>query len=126
VPINTLGGSPADGKSRIWPFKAMYGKQPYDPVNKTLLLPHVFGSDNEAFWRSFDWGRALESGMKSAGLPYSGKFGWVETVYYWPITHMVAPKEKALACTDCHGDRSRLDWKALGYAGDPIKTGGRP
>ena len=34
-------------------------------------------------------------------------------------------KEKALACTDCHGDRSRMDWQALGYAGDPIKTGGR-
>jgi hypothetical protein len=39
---------------------------------------------------------------------------------------MVAPKEKALACDACHGDRGRLDWRALGYAGDPMQTGGRP
>jgi hypothetical protein len=45
---------------------------------------------------------------------------------FWPLTHMVVPKEKALGCTDCHGDRGRMDWKALGYAGDPISTGGRP
>ena len=67
-----------------------------DTVNKTLPLPHVFGKDDAAFWGNFDWGKALEAGMKSAGLPYSGKFGFVETVYYWPITHMVAPKERAL------------------------------
>jgi len=86
----------------------MRGKQPYDQVNKTLLLPHVFGKDDAAFWGNFDWGRALEAGMKNAGLPYSGKFGFVETVYYWPITHMVAPKEKALACNECHSPNGRL------------------
>ena len=31
----------------------------------------------------------------------------------------------SLDCADCHGDGKRMDWKALGYAGDPIKTGGR-
>jgi len=44
---------------------------------------------------------------------------------YWPLSHMVSTKEKALSCTDCHGERSRMDWKALGYGADPIKTGGR-
>jgi hypothetical protein len=34
---------------------------------------------------------------------------------------MVVPKEKALRCADCHGAKGRLDWKALGYAGDPRK-----
>ena len=24
-------------------------------------------------------------------------------------------------CLDCHGDNGRLDWKALGYKGDPMK-----
>ncbi len=108
VPINYVGGSANDGKSRIWPFKAMRGKQAYDVVNKTLLLPHVFGSDDDAFWRKFDWAKALDAGMKAAGLPYSGKFGFVETVYYWPITHMVAPKERALTCTECHSPNGRL------------------
>jgi hypothetical protein len=58
-------------------------------------------------------------------IPYSGKYGFAETEMYWPLSHMVSTKEKALACTDCHGERSRMDWKALGYAGDPIQTGGR-
>jgi hypothetical protein len=30
----------------------------------------------------------------------SGEYGVVETSYVFPIPHMVAPKEKALACTD--------------------------
>ena len=108
VPINTLGGSASDGKSRIWPFKVMTGKQPYDAVHKTLLIPHLFGGDPEAYWKSYDWNRALAAGMKSAGLPFSGQFGWVETEYSWPITHMVAPKEKALKCVGCHVPEGRL------------------
>jgi octaheme c-type cytochrome (tetrathionate reductase family) len=108
VPINFVGGAPDDGKSRIWPFKAMRGKQPYDAGNKTLVLPHLFGKDDAAFWGKFNWEKAVEAGMKSAELPYSGKLGFVETVYYWPITHMVAPKEKALACVQCHSPNGRL------------------
>ena len=27
---------------------------------------------------------------------------------WWPITHMVAPKEAALSCTECHGPKGRL------------------
>ena len=108
VPINIVGGSPTDGKSRIWPFKAMRGKQPYDSVNKTLLLPHLFGRDGDAFWRTFDWAKALKAGTKAANVPYSGKFDFVSTIYYWPITHMVAPKEQALACKACHSRNGRL------------------
>ena len=26
----------------------------------------------------------------------------------WPITHMVAPKEQALSCTECHSQKGRL------------------
>ena len=36
--------------------------------------------------------------------------GWVNTEMFWMQNHMVAPKEQALTCTDCHavGGRSRL------------------
>jgi octaheme c-type cytochrome (tetrathionate reductase family) len=108
VQINTVGGSPTDGKSRIWPFKAMRGKQPYDVENKTLVMPHVFGRDEAAFWGNWVWEKAIASGMQQAGLPFSGKVGFVESVYYWPITHMVAPKEKAVACVQCHSAGGRL------------------
>ena len=36
---------------------------------------------------------------------------------YWPLSHMVQPKEKALQCSDCHGERGVLDWSALGLRG---------
>ena len=115
VPINTLGGSADDPKSRIWPFKAMRGKQPYDTENKTLLMNHVFGKDDSAFWGNFDWGKALAFAAKATNAVYSGKFAFVESVYYWPITHMVAPKEKALACVQCHAKDGRLKDLPGGY-----------
>jgi hypothetical protein len=34
--------------------------------------------------------------MKSVGLPFSGDIGFVETEMYWPVNHMVAPKEQAV------------------------------
>ena len=35
------------------------------------------------------------------------------------IFHEVQPKEKSLDCKDCHDTGKRMDWKALGFAGDP-------
>ena len=40
--------------------------------------------------------------MKQVHLPYSGHFGFVETEMYWPVNHMVSPKEQAVGCTECH------------------------
>ncbi|MCG7906697.1 MAG: cytochrome C, partial [Candidatus Thiodiazotropha taylori] len=108
VPINRIQGSYEDPDSRIWPFKVMRGKQPYDSKNKILAVPHLFGKDPDAFWKSFDWGRALKAGLMARGKEFSGEYGFVETEYYWPITHMVAPKENALGCVDCHDRNGRL------------------
>lgn len=106
VPINAFRGDAGDPKARIWPVKVMRGKQPYDTVNMTLAVPHTVGKDG--FWKTFDWGDALAKGMKSAGAPYSGEYGFVETEMLWPINHMVAPKEDALACIECHTKNGRL------------------
>jgi hypothetical protein len=35
---------------------------------------------------------------------------------FWVQNHMVAPKEMALRCSDCHTPGGRLDFAALGYA----------
>ena len=40
--------------------------------------------------------------MKQVHLPYSGHYGFVQTEMYWPINHMVSPKEQSLQCIDCH------------------------
>ena len=80
----------------------MVGKQAYDTVNNTLVVNHVFGDDDTAFWKHYDYEKSIKAGMDYAGLPYSGKFGFIETRMHWFITHMVAPKEKAVPCAECH------------------------
>lgn len=121
VRIASPVGSRNDPRSRIYPFKRMSGKQPYDTVNKTLAFVQVFGPPgSDAYWVKYDWNAAIAAGMKAAGLPYSGKYGFVETCMAWPVHHMVVSKDKSLKCGDCHSEKGRLNWKALGYKGDPM------
>ncbi len=106
--LNQMQGGSDDPAARIWPFKEMHGKQPYDPVNKILLVNHVYGKDDTSFWRNFDYPKALKAGMEYAGMDWSGQYDFIETRMYWPITHMVAPKDKALTCQECHAKDGRL------------------
>ena len=108
TPINSLGGSHEDGKSLIWPMKVFRGKQPYDPVNKTLVTPHTAGNDDTGYWKNLVWDKAIQAGMEDSGAPFSGKVEFVSTEMSWPITHMVAPKEKAVGCAECHRQQGRL------------------
>lgn len=108
--LNRVEGSASDPNARIWPFKVMVGKQPYDPVNKTLVVNHVYGADDTSFWSNFDYEKSIKAGMAYAGFPYSGQFDFIETRMNWFITHMVAPKEQAVRCNECHtrSDDGRL------------------
>lgn len=108
IAINDFTGSRADGQSRIWPFKRMRTWQPFDTGNGTLVYNHLWGEDGDSYWGNYDMGRAIAHGMQKFGLPYSGQYGFLETVSYWPITHMVAPKEQALGCQACHAQAGRL------------------
>ena len=108
IRINTLGGSANDGKSLIWPVKKFGGKQPFDVINKTLITPHTAGNDDTGYWKNLEWNKAIQVGMKTSGTPYSGKYDFIKTEMSWPITHMVAPKEKALGCVECHSKDGRL------------------
>ena len=110
-----------DAQAKIAPFKIHEGKQIYDTKYNYLIKPKVFGPDG--YWQTFDWDKAARLGMEAGGLPYSGEYDFAATKMYWSINHMVAPKENALSCLECHGDKGRLDWKALGYTEDPLKTG---
>lgn len=116
--LNKLNGNINDPDAKIAPFKMMRGKQIFDVDNNYLIIPKLFGPGG--FWATYEWHSAAELGMKEAGLPYSGNYGFINTEMAWPINHMVAPKGDALKCEDCHGDKAtRLDWVALGYPGDP-------
>jgi hypothetical protein len=96
----------------------MRGKQIYDSKHNILIAAHLVGDDG--YWKTFDWNRAAEIGMQAAGLPYSGEYGFAETVMFWRLNHQVSASEDALTCLDCHGDNGRLDWNKLGYNGDPM------
>ncbi len=108
TPINRFGGGPDDGKSRIWPVKRFRGVQPYDPVNRTLVVPHVYGTDAAAYGVSFDWEKAAAAGMAAAGAPFSGKVAFIGTEMLWPLNHMVAPRDGTLACKECHARNGSL------------------
>ena len=106
--INQFQGSADDGISRIWPVKVFRGVQPYDPVNQTLVVPHLKGEDETAYGKNFDWAKAIAKGMKVAARPFSGKVDFIKTQMSWPINHMVAPAENSLTCMDCHSKNGRL------------------
>jgi octaheme c-type cytochrome (tetrathionate reductase family) len=147
-------GSIKEPASRIYPFKVHRGKQIADAEYRYLITPKLWGG----FWKHWDWDRAAREGMKASGLPYSGKYNFVDTAMYWGLTHEVAPKDKSLSCADCHATLSKapycgschqgragldfkklagarrgphggkgnyVDFKALGYKGDPAAIGGR-
>jgi hypothetical protein len=100
--INRPEGGPEDETARIMPFKVMRTVQPYDAGRNVLAHISLWGNDDAAFWGNLDFARAIRKGMEVAGRAYSGKFGFVHTRMFWPINHMVAPKEQALKCADCH------------------------
>ncbi|THB78906.1 MAG: tetrathionate reductase family octaheme c-type cytochrome [Desulfobacteraceae bacterium] len=100
VKVSHPVGDKDDPDSRIYPFKIHRGKQPYDKVNKTLLAPMLSGP--KGYWTTFDMPDAIAHGNKALDIPFSGEFDYVETTYAFPITHMVAPKGRALNCNECH------------------------
>ncbi|MBN2820559.1 MAG: tetrathionate reductase family octaheme c-type cytochrome [Bacteroidales bacterium] len=112
VQMNSLDGSYADkgarqktdSPSKIWPVKVHRGKQIYDTEYMTLIQPKLWSPEkgDSAYWLDFNWDEAAKAGMDYLGLPYSGSYGFVETEMYWPLNHMVAPKEQSLSCKDCH------------------------
>ncbi|MBS4012860.1 MAG: tetrathionate reductase family octaheme c-type cytochrome [Bacteroidetes bacterium] len=109
--INTLFGSSRDKNSRIVPVKIHTGKQPYDSEYHTILQAKLWGPHPGvgALWLDFNWELALKTGMDYVGLPYSGKWDFVESQMFLPVNHMVSPSSEALTCTDCHTrNNSRL------------------
>jgi octaheme c-type cytochrome (tetrathionate reductase family) len=112
VKINPLFGAHNDKESKIIPVKIHRGDQIYDKKYNILIQPKLYAPEqgDSGFWMDFDWGKASEAGMKIVGLPYSGDYGFVKTEMYWPVNHMVSPKEQAVGCAECHTrDNGRLE-----------------
>lgn len=122
-----------DPNAMIYPFKMMIGNQPVDTVNKTVLVPHLFGMKGgpNPYWVKYDWDLALQDGSAYTGQPYSGTYGFASTEMLLSVNHEVAPAENALgygpmpdACMDCHSTEF-IDWDELGWTADPMDGGDR-
>jgi len=102
--LNPLHGSYTDRDSKIVPVKVHRGVQPWDPVNRMIIMPKLYGEKKGegAYWVDFEWVRAAEEGMRFAGLPFSGRVDFFKTEMNWPVNHMVAPKEETVQCSECH------------------------
>lgn len=102
--LNPLAGSYNDPDSKIIPVKIHRARQPFDPVNRMLIQPKLFAENKGegAFWKDFNWQKASEIGMKEIGLPFSGRVSFMKTESNWPLNHMVAAKENAVKCNECH------------------------
>ncbi|HXE97026.1 MAG TPA: tetrathionate reductase family octaheme c-type cytochrome [Dongiaceae bacterium] len=114
-------GDIKDKNAKIYSYKLYTGDQPMDAKFKYLSIFQQYKS----LWADYDWDKALKGGAEGAGLPYSGKYQFVNTVTYIAAQHEVSAKEEALQCGECHMGGDRMNWKALGYKGDPMLIGGR-
>ncbi|MFO8047602.1 MAG: cytochrome C, partial [Desulfosudaceae bacterium] len=108
IQLNRVLGDKDDPQSLIYPFKVHRGMMPYDTEKLTMLSPKLFGKTQDAYWKSYDWEKSLEAGMAAHDLDFSGNFDFIETSYYFQITHMVAPAENSLECNQCHSRQGRL------------------
>jgi hypothetical protein len=59
VEINRIQGGYDDPKARIWPFKVMRGQAALRHGQQHLVVGHLFGKDDAAYWKTYDWGKAL-------------------------------------------------------------------
>jgi len=110
----------ADPAAKIHPFKYHEAKLPIDNATRRLI-PIAVGM-------VFRAGKN-EAATKAGAKAYFGRevtdIGWIETERWMGLFHEVVPRKDALACNACHSGGTRLDWKALGYPGDPMKVGAR-
>lgn len=113
-------GSIADASARIYAFKYHTARLPIDAETREMIPVQV-----GLVFRNAANEQAVKAGAKNYLGRDIAKIGWIDTERWMGLFHEVVPKQNALGCNDCHGTGSRLDWKALGYRGDPMKFGSR-
>ncbi len=108
-------GSKDDPNSRIFAFKEYHAVMPVENGTERLL-PIETGY----FYITGDMDTAVRNAAKQFYGIDDVQYDWAPTIHYQGLFHEVQPAKNALGCLDCHGGNGRLDWKALGYDGDPL------
>lgn len=103
-------GSRKDRTSRIFPFKVFEGKGYFDRKTGNLLA-----MDFAPPMSNGDTLQGVASAAKTMGIKsYDPVPGWQTT--YFGSNHLVAPKDKALSCQNCHARNGVLNFRELGYS----------
>ncbi len=110
-------GSKDDPESRIYAFKLHRAKMPVLDQQQ-WIIPIVV----EEFFADGNMDEAVKNAAKDMYGIDDAHYHWVNTTRYMGLFHEVQPATNALRCLDCHGPNGRLDWKALGYDGDPLNA----
>ena len=108
-------GNRADPRARIYPFKLHSANMPVDAATRKLIPVKV-----GILFKTGNTDAAIREGAKASGMDVK-QIEWVRAERYMSIFHEVTPKESAVKCGECHGG-GRVEWKALGYPGDPRKS----
>lgn len=108
-------GSREDPKAKIFAFKLHKGRLPL-LAEKNWLIPITV----EHFFSNGQIGPAVVHAAKAVYGIENARYSWIGTTRYMGIFHGVQPKVNALKCADCHAANGRMDWKALGYKGNPL------
>ena len=108
-------GSRENPNARIYAFKLHRGKMPV-LKDKNWIIPIVV----EEFFADGNIDKAVKNAAKDFYGIDNAQYEWTDTTRYMGIFHEVQPAKNALRCLDCHGASGHLDWKALGYDGDPM------
>jgi hypothetical protein len=108
-------GNRADPRAKIYAFKRHEAVLPVEKGTNQLVPIKV--------------GMAFTTGDITASVKAGGEafyhrpvkgWDWVPAERLMGIFHGIPPAEQALTCTDCHGKKGRMDFKALGYDADPL------
>ena len=113
--LGAYGKEPLVSFFYVFAFKLHRGKLPV-LEGKDWLIPIVV----EEFFADGDIDKAVREAAEAMYGEHDAAFDWVETIRYMGLFHEVVPGKAALECLDCHGGNGRMNWKELGYEGDPL------
>ncbi len=107
-------GSRDDDKSKLYAFKLHRASLPVLD-GKGWIIP----IEVEEFFQSGEIDKAVKIAAEDQYGVKNAKSRFEHTARYMGIFHGVRPAKYALAYAECHGPKSRINWKELGYPGDP-------
>ena len=110
-------GSIKDPDSKIYPWK----RTKYTIIADASSNLTVFIKAG-TYAVTGDPGAAAKQGAEDLKQNYSGQWKGVDETMVFAPNHQVAPKTEALKCNVCHSAQGILDFKALGYSEDRIKS----